>query len=61
MTMEVVSQIRRGETISARLLLVNNQDIEVLALVVLPNSPNYRSVQGIHAHICDSLSKTLSD
>ncbi|XP_043206412.1 CD109 antigen-like [Amphibalanus amphitrite] len=44
MTMEVVSQIRRGETISARLLLVNNQDIEVLALVVLPNSPNYRFV-----------------
>ena len=42
MTMEIVSQIRRGETISARLLLVNNQDIEVLALVVLPNSPDYR-------------------
>ncbi|XP_037068259.1 CD109 antigen-like [Pollicipes pollicipes] len=44
MTMELVSQIRRGETISARLLLVNNQQIEVLALVVLPSSPNYEFV-----------------
>ena len=42
MSMEVVPQIRRGETISARLLLVNNQDIEVLALVVLTNSSDYR-------------------
>ena len=42
MTMEVVSEIRRGETISARLLLVNNQAIEVLALVVLPGSDQYR-------------------
>ncbi|XP_037085494.1 complement C3-like [Pollicipes pollicipes] len=44
MTMELVENIRRGETISARLMLANNQEIEVLALVVLVDSDDYQFV-----------------
>ena len=42
MTLELVEGIRRGETISASLMLANNQDIEILALIVLVDSEDYQ-------------------
>ena len=42
MTLEVAEGIKRGETISASLMLANNQEIEILALVVLVDSEDYQ-------------------